>query len=85
MYRVCIGNVTDEKSSEEVRIQATETHRKTRRVAPSTKPEEGTITTTMLLLQSEYQGIKGRKRKNKYFFKQKICTCEIFVVILQLN
>ena len=26
MYRVCIGNVTDEKSSEEVSIQATETH-----------------------------------------------------------
>ena len=44
-----------------------------------------TITITMLLLQSEYQGIKGRKRKNKYFFKQKICTYEIFVVILQLN
>ena len=44
-----------------------------------------TITTTMLLLQSEYQDIKGRKRKNTYFFKQKICICEIFVVILQLN
>ena len=44
-----------------------------------------TITITMLLLQSEYQGIKGRKRKNKYFFKQKICTYEFFVVILQLN
>ena len=43
------------------------------------------ITTTMLLLQIEYQGIKGIKRKNKYFFKQKICIYEIFVVILQLN
>ena len=31
MYRVCIGNVTDEKSSEEVRIQATETHRNTQK------------------------------------------------------
>lgn len=44
-----------------------------------------TIATTTLLLQSEYQGIKDAKRKNNYFFKQKICIYEIFVVILQLN
>ena len=94
MYRVCIGYVSgiyrNIRAARGIYLSTMETM-----IFNNENNEDSTmgtmitttmtITITMLLLQSEYQGIKGRKRKNKYFFKQKICTCEIFVVILQLN